>query len=65
MPFLTAEHNFSFWIYLDLFLIFGHTPSIAHGTLVPQLRMQTVPSVLEGRVLTTGLPGKPLKVLRS
>ena len=33
---------------------------VACGILVPQSRMEPTPLALEGEVLTTGLPGKPL-----
>ena len=41
------DHFFNFWLH-----------STTHGTLVPQLGIDSMPPALEGRVLTTGPPGK-------
>ena len=38
-----------------MFLVFGHQ---ACGILAPQLGIKPAPPALEGKVLTTGLPGK-------
>ena len=40
-----------------MFWLFGLKAS---GILVPQLGIEPAPSALEGKVLTTGLPGKSL-----
>ena len=43
-----------------MFWIFGHE---ACGILAPRPGIEPTPPVLEGKVLTTGPPGKALKVV--
>ena len=51
------------WAHSSFFFFFFQPYPTACGTLIPQPGIEPAPPVLEGGVLTIGLPGKSLSLL--